>query len=162
MVDGLVGASRRGKPCGSGLTGTQNAHFLFAFPSRPSHNPPVGSLNYQRTILAYHGCDRTVAESVLLGRSRLEASHNDYDWLGAGLYFWEYGPQRALEWAAGIAKRRPHQLKEPAVIGAIIHLGVCFDLLDVRFTDKLADIYPDFEQTLRKAGQPVPQNEPAH
>jgi hypothetical protein len=50
----------------------------------------VGSLNYQRTIFAYHGCDGAVAESVLLGRSRLEPSHNDYDWLGAGIYFWEY------------------------------------------------------------------------
>ena len=122
----------------------------------------MGNLNYQRTIFAYHGCDRAVAESVLLGRSRLKHSHHNYDWLGAGVYFWEYGPQRALEWAAGIAKRRPQQIKEPAVIGAILHLGVCFDLLDVRFTDKLADFYPDFEQTLQKAGQPIPQNEPAH
>lgn len=122
----------------------------------------MGSLHYQRTIFGYHGCDRAVAESVLLGRSRLEPSHNDYDWLGAGIYFWEYGPQRALAWANGLAQRRPQQIKEPAVIGAIIHLGICFDLLDVRFTDKLATLYPAFEQTLRTAGQPVPQNEPAH
>ena len=92
----------------------------------------MGSLNYQRTIFAYHGCDRQVAESVLLGRTRLEPSHNDYDWLGTGVYFWEYGPQRALEWAAGLAKRRLQHIREPAVIGAITHLGICFDLLDVR------------------------------
>jgi hypothetical protein len=122
----------------------------------------VGSLNYQRTIFAYHGCDRAVADSVLLGRSRLKPSQNDHDWLGAGIYFWEYGPQRALEWAAGIGKRRPQQIKQPAVIGSIIHLGVCFDLLDVRFTDQLASLYPAFEQTLQTAGQPVPQNAPAH
>ena len=122
----------------------------------------MGSLNYQRTIFAYHGCDRQVAESVLLGRTRLEPSHNDYDWLGTGVYFWEYGPQRALEWAAGLAKRRLQHIREPAVIGAIIHLGICFDLLDVRFTDKLSGLYPTFEQTLQTAGQPVPRNEPAH
>lgn len=122
----------------------------------------MGSLHYQRTILGYHGCDRSVADAVLLGRSRLTPSHNDYDWLGAGIYFWEYGPQRALAWAAGLAQRRPQQIKEPAVLGAIIHLGVCFDLLDVRFTDQLASLYPAFDQTLRLAGQPVPQNEPAH
>jgi len=52
----------------------------------------MGRLNYQRTIFAYHGCDSTVAELVLLGHFRLEPSHNDYDWLGAGIYFWEYGP----------------------------------------------------------------------
>lgn len=122
----------------------------------------MGSLHYQRTIFAYHGCDREIAESVLLGRTRLEPSHNDYDWLGAGIYFWEYGPQRALEWAAGLARRRPQQIKTPAVLGAIIHLGVCFDLLDVRFTDKLAGLFPTFAQTLEAAGQPVPRNEPAH
>jgi hypothetical protein len=103
-----------------------------------------------------------VAESLLLGQTRLKVSHHDYDWLGTGIYFWEYGPQRALEWAAGIAKRRPQQIKEPAAIGAIIHLGICFDLLDVRFTDKLAGLFPAFEQAIRAAGQPVPRNEPGH
>ena len=45
----------------------------------------MGSLNYQRTIFAYHGCDRAVAESVLLDRSRLDPSRNGYDWLGTGI-----------------------------------------------------------------------------
>ena len=47
----------------------------------------VQSLLYQRTIIGYHGCDRAVAEKGLLRRARLEASQNDYDWLGAGIYF---------------------------------------------------------------------------
>lgn len=64
--------------------------------------------------------------------------------------------------AAGIAKRRPEIVKTPAVIGAHIHLGVCFDLLDVRFTHMLAEIYPTFEETLRTQGVPLPKNEPAH
>jgi hypothetical protein len=30
-----------------------------------------------------------LVEDVLLGRKRLKASHNNYDWLGEGIYFWE-------------------------------------------------------------------------
>jgi hypothetical protein len=120
------------------------------------------SLVYQRTIVGYHGCDRTLVENVLLRRERLKPSYNDYDWLGNGVYFWEYGCERALDWAAGIAKRRPEIVKTPAVIGAHIHLGICFDLLDVRFTDMLGKLYPAFEGTLRTQGVPLPKNEPAH
>ncbi len=56
-------------------------------------------LNYQRTIFGYHGCDRAVADPVLTGRQQLGPSSNEYDWLGSGIYFWEHGPSRALEWA---------------------------------------------------------------
>ena len=54
----------------------------------------MSRLDYQRTVMGYHGCDKALAESVLLGRSELEISHNNYDWLGSGVYFWEYGPVR--------------------------------------------------------------------
>jgi hypothetical protein len=57
---------------------------------------------------------------VLLRREQLKPSGNDYDWLGSGIYFWEYGDRRALDWATGIAKRRPHIVETPAVIGAHI------------------------------------------
>jgi hypothetical protein len=122
----------------------------------------VSSLDYQRTILGYHGCDRRVADAVLRGRSRLEPSQNPYDWLGAGIYFWEYGPQRALDWAIGISKRRPDRVEQPAVIGALIHLGVCFDLLDIRFTDQLGRLYTTFAATLKNQGLPVPRNAASH
>jgi hypothetical protein len=47
------------------------------------------SLIYQHTIIGCHGCDRALVEDVLLGRKRLKASHNNYDWLGEGINFWE-------------------------------------------------------------------------
>jgi hypothetical protein len=53
-------------------------------------------------------------------------------------------------------------VKTPAVIGAHIHLGVCFDLLDVRFTEKLSELYPAFEAAFQEQGIPLPRNEPAH
>ena len=120
------------------------------------------SLIYQRTIIGYHGCDHSVVKDVLLRRDKLKVSHNDYDWLGEGIYFWEFGYQRALNWAESIRKRRPEIVNKPAAIGAHIHLGVCFDLLDVRFTTMLADLYPLFAHTLKKQGTPMPQNSPAH
>ena len=120
------------------------------------------SLIYQRSIIGYHGCCRSLVHDVLLGKKRLNSSHNDYDWLGAGIYFWEYGYQRALHWAEGIQQRRPKVVKHPAAIGAHIHLGVCFDLLDVRFTTMLAELYPLFALTLKKQGAAMPRNAPAH
>ncbi len=63
-------------------------------------------LSYQRIIFGYHGCDSRVADSVLLGKTKLVASENAYDWLGSGIYFWEHGPARALEWAEAQARRK--------------------------------------------------------
>ena len=96
------------------------------------------SLDYQRTIIAYHGCDESVVRRALLTGAPLASSENDYDWLGTGIYFWEFGPERALEWAVEIKKRNPQRIRKPAVLGAVLHLGTCFDLLDTRCTRALA------------------------
>ena len=88
-------------------------------------------LSYQRTVFAFHGCDSRVVEAVLAGKAKLHASENNYDWLGHGIYFWEHGPARALEWAVQQSKRKGSKIKKPSVIGAIISLGHCFDLLDI-------------------------------
>ncbi len=97
--------------------------------------------DYQRTIIAYHGCDEAVVRRVLMTGEHLSTSENDYDWLGYGIYFWEYGPERALEWFIEQKRRHPKRLKKPAVIGAVIQLGNCFDLLDTRSTAVLASTY---------------------
>ena len=73
----------------------------------PLQGPPVSGLadwsevgqtaavEYNRTIIAYHGCDTATAEQLLAGGS-FQKSENKYDWLGEGIYFWEFGPDRAL------------------------------------------------------------------
>ena len=43
--------------------------------------------NYQRLTVGYHGCDRSVAEDVLMDGKHLKANENTYDWLGKGIYF---------------------------------------------------------------------------
>jgi hypothetical protein len=117
------------------------------------------NLRYERLVIGYHGCDRDIRDQVLAGKRSLKSSENDYDWLGKGTYFWEYGPDRALEWAKEQKKR--NRLDNPAVIGALMYLGNCFDLLDVQYTRFLAQAYPEFVKTLETSGTELPQNAPA-
>ena len=104
-------------------------------------------------MVGYHGCDEVTAQDVLLRGQGLKLSENSYDWLGRGIYFWEHGPQRAMEWA-GVSRK----VKKPAVVGAIINLGNCFDLLDTSHTQLLAALFPLYCQACERAGAPVPSN----
>ena len=117
-------------------------------------------LNYQRTVLAYHGCDASVVAGVLVRGQRLATSENAYDWLGRGIYFWEHGPQRALEWAEQQA-RIFRRIKKPSVLGAFIQLGHCFDLLDTANTKLLAEMFPLYCDFCRKQGIEIPRNRSA-
>jgi len=84
-------------------------------------------------VLGFHGCDESVAMKVLTGETFLKRSVNNYDWLGHGSYFWENSPSRAMEFAVHLQKFPNHskgKIEKPAVIGAVIDLGYCLDLLD--------------------------------
>ena len=120
----------------------------------------MGELSYQRTVIAYHGCDESVVTGVLVQGVRLAVSANDYDWLGRGIYFWEHGPRRALEWAQWRA-RVFKNIRKPAVLGAFINLGNCFDLLDTNCTRLLAEMFPLYRQACARSGLSVPKNLPA-
>jgi hypothetical protein len=114
---------------------------------------------YHRLVVGYHGCDRSVGEEVLLRGRGLKKSSNRFDWLGEGIYFWEHGPERALEFAEW--KKRRGELSEPFVLGAYIHLGQCFDLTDTFATSQLELFYQSLVVDLAATGQPLPQNKPA-
>lgn len=111
-------------------------------------------MRYDRIVIAYHGCDAEVAERLLRGE-RFRRSENDYDWLGAGVYFWEYGADRALGFARD--QQRRGRIAEPGVVGAVIQLGNCFDLMDTRFTQELAQAY-DQIASRRAQGASLPTN----
>lgn len=85
-------------------------------------------------VLGFHGCDASVGEALLRGEvTHMSPSENDYDWLGNGIYFWEDSPQRALEFAQGRAKggrNSKGSIREPFVVGAIINLQHCLNLMD--------------------------------
>ena len=79
-------------------------------------------------ILGFHGCDKEVADKIISSGEDLKISENGYDWLGYGIYFWDYSPVRALAFAKESAQRHHSKIKTPAVIGAVISLGYCLDL----------------------------------
>lgn len=85
-------------------------------------------------ILGFHGCDKSVVEKIVTQKEEFKKSENDYDWLGNGIYFWENNYHRALAYAQNLQKNPIAQskkiIKTPAVIGAVIDLGFCLDLLE--------------------------------
>lgn len=112
-------------------------------------------------ILGFHGCDRGVGESILAGQAELRPSKNDYDWLGSGSYFWENNPERAMDYAtmlAAMKRKSASAIREPFVLGAIIDLGRCLNLLDHRALAMLRQQYAELEQIFREAGLPLPIN----
>jgi hypothetical protein len=84
-------------------------------------------------VLGFHGCDQALGEKILAGKDTLKPSTNDWDWLGSGIYFWENSARRALDWAE-YAHKNPEvcnsRVDHPFVLGAIIRLGNCLDLLE--------------------------------
>jgi len=110
-------------------------------------------------LLGYHGCDASVGEAILSGKTtHLKMSANAYDWLGHGAYFWIDSPKRALEWAKD-RKGTGAKIKKPFVLGAVIQPGFCLNLTDVRATDSVAIAYKLLVEDLNKAGEPIPAND---
>jgi hypothetical protein len=106
-------------------------------------------------VLGYHGCDREVAEKLLAG-SRFEASQNDYDWLGWGIYFWESNPRRGLEFAREWQTRG--KINDPYVVGAVLDLDFCLDLTTSTGVAAVKAAHADFIRFADKAGTPLPKN----
>ena len=113
-------------------------------------------------VIGFHGCDKEVRDKVVLHQDILEDSHNAYDWLGHGIYFWEYSYERALEYANHIIKNRKtrgkNKIKNPAVLGAIIDLGYCLDLLDYEYLQLVKQAYETVLDSYTKFGIPMPEN----
>ena len=114
-------------------------------------------------ILAFHGCDESLVDEILLGKKTLEQSKNKYDWLGNGIYFWENSPSRALEFANELHKSpniKKEPIKNPSVIGAVINLGHCLDLLDYQNLVFLKDSYSLLSTSMDGIGKKLPENKP--
>lgn len=90
------------------------------------------------------------------GELALLPSDKDYDWLGPGAYFWEADPQRAMEWAKE-AKARG-RIQSPAVIGAVIDLGNCLDLLNREDLELVRQAHELFVEEQQRTRLPIPTN----
>jgi hypothetical protein len=111
--------------------------------------------DYDRTVIAFHGTRRSTADSLVAG-APFGRSENDDDWLGHGVYFWEYAPQQAWWWA----KRR--YADDASVVGALIRLGRCIDLLDPSNADLLTAAHQELEVALGTLGQSIKNNANTH
>ncbi len=109
-------------------------------------------------ILGYYGCDAAVAKKLIDGEP-FKKSENDYDWLGPGIYFWESNPQRALSFAREVRKRTPAKLKTPAVVGAVIELGLCLDLASEAGIKQAKAAYVALVKLYGAADTPLPKNQ---
>lgn len=104
-------------------------------------------------VLAYHGCDLETAQE-LLGGSLFQPSRKDYDWLGAGVYFWENDVVRAYQWATE-ARRN---FKYPSVVGVAIELGNCLDLTTQAGIEAVKLAHHQFITLAERKGVPIPEN----
>lgn len=94
-------------------------------------------------------------------RPHLKVSENEYDWLGSGVYFWESDPWRALAFAHDAMKNSrlsKGKIKKPYVVGAVIDLGVCCNLLEVDALDEVARASELLTAAFKAANVPLPRN----
>ncbi len=110
-------------------------------------------------ILAYHGCDKSVADKVIKNNGSLKKSSNDYDWLGHGIYFWENSYSRALDYAKELkASGRSTSINKPAVIGAVLDLGHCLNLLDYENLNLVKKAYSALKVVTEASTSSLPEN----
>jgi len=113
--------------------------------------------SYPSLLIGFHGCKKSKGKALLDGSLPFEPSEKRYDWLGTGMYFWENNSSRAYEWALG--RTRPTDIDdEPVVVGAVIDLGHCLNLLDFETMQLLKRHYNIVRDKSVKAGRDIPEN----
>ena len=120
---------------------------------RPSH------------VIGYHGCDKKVALKIVTGEDSLKPSDNAYDWLGNGAYFWEESPKLALRYAIDAANNEQYfsgKIETPFVLGAIIELGNCLNLVEPEAVPVLQEAYEGLAKVYKEAGKKMPKNNDAN
>ncbi len=125
--------------------------------------------DYHRTVVGYHGTGLAAALRIVNRIEGFRQSRRDFDWLGQGIYFWEYAPEQALRFAK-IRQRQYQRKKNPtpedarraderlAVVACMIRLGFCFDLLDPANVDYLLSIFAGYGRMKGLANEALPRN----
>lgn len=116
-------------------------------------------------ITGFHSCDKAVGLKILNGEEQLKASDNPWDWLGPGVYFWEQNPYRALDYAVECAKNKQKfngKIETPFVIGAIIELGNCLNLIEPNSINIVKEAHTRLNETMQQADKEMPFNKGAN
>lgn len=115
--------------------------------------------NQTSLILGFHGCDREKGKALLTQDKPFILSSNQYDWLGNGMYFWESNHSRASDYAYEV-KSNPAmgEITDPYVIGAVIDLGHCLDLMEHNNLQLLKKYYALLVKNYAKSGMDIPKN----
>src|SRR5688572_3807752 len=119
------------------------------------------SYNAPFSVIGFHSCDREVGMRVLNGSDDLKASNNSWDWLGMGIYFWEFDPHRALNYAIESSQGKQFNkvpIKVPFVLGSIIELRSCLNLVETSSLQLLRAAYDSLKQVFEMAGRQMPKN----
>jgi hypothetical protein len=90
-------------------------------------------------LIAFHGCEEAIRDAVVSDKVMLKASQNKYDWLRTGFYFWEGNYARALDFATHPPGKK--KIERPAVLGAVIELKYCLDLMDGECIDMVKNSF---------------------
>jgi hypothetical protein len=123
------------------------------------------SFQHPFQIIGFHSCDREVGLRIINGKDQLRPSNNPWDWLGPGAYFWEDNPHRALGYAIKCASRKQKfsgRIINPFVIGAIIELGKCLNLIEQESIDTVKKTFDLFKKAKEEAGDIMPSNKGAN
>ncbi len=126
-------------------------------------------VDYHRTVVGYHGTGLTAALRIVNRVEGFRWSRRDFDWLGHGIYFWEYAPEQALSFARirqrqSLRKKNPtaedaRKANEPlAVVASMIRLGFCFDLLEPDNVQYLEESFAAYRAAMQLAAVPLPKN----
>jgi hypothetical protein len=98
---------------------------------------------------------------VLHGGVEIIPSNNSWDWLGSGIYFWEYNPLRALSYAVEVAngtQKNKKRITTPFILGAMVTLGDCLNLIESSAIALLEKAFKNFEKLCEKSNIEVPKN----
>lgn len=106
--------------------------------------------------VGFHGCDKAVAERVVCHREELLSSNQPWEWLGHGIYFWEDSHARAMRWAEDLASKG--KVDCPAVIGAIIDLGNCLNLIDAEALSLVRAAHEAYRTICQASGAKAARN----
>ena len=112
-------------------------------------------------LIGFHGCDKATRNKIVNNRTMLNSSKNDYDWLGNGMYFWENNPLRALDFAQDLhsnPRNSKPPIESPAVLGAVIDLGLCLDLLESKFIELIRQSFENLTAAYLQLDLTLPKN----